>query len=435
MKQTNGPAQIRLFNFTDIETLKRMSNDDVVFVLSCFICECQKENGQDFPPNTVKQMVYAVQAFLETKDIFWKLLEKGGPFRSFRTVVDNLMRERTSQGLGLVNRANIISFDLENKLFSTGRLGDDGPEVLLHMVIYILGVHFMLRGHREHLELRRPGCNPQINVVRDSQGKECLKYVEDPEQKNRRGGIECKKNPKQVCVYPAKDPIRCPMRLYKKYCNLLPLKTSVKTLYLRPLHCPKPRVWYGDQAYGVKWVSTVVRDLVAGLVPEGAKYTNHSLRATAITRMADAGVPDAMIKSKSGHASDSSANLYKRPTEGGMEQASCAVSSSSVSLPVMPKRKHKRKVVGNEFADCSVRSSKSVVARNPDEFDSKYSSSESSEESAEEEKAPLPPPPPKKCHLSLSKMKRVRFDASQPTLVQSPAGQIVININVPQINQ
>ena len=56
------------------------------------------------------------------------------------------MRERTAMGLGVKQSSDIISLANENKLFEIGELGDSNPQQLLNTVIYMVGLHFALRG-------------------------------------------------------------------------------------------------------------------------------------------------------------------------------------------------------------------------------------------------------------------------------------------------
>ena len=75
--------------------------------------------------------------------IYWKLLD-GEAFHGLRNVLDNLMKQRTAMGLGVRQPSTIISLEHENKLFSSGALGESNPETLLRTVIYMLGLHLAL---------------------------------------------------------------------------------------------------------------------------------------------------------------------------------------------------------------------------------------------------------------------------------------------------
>ena len=63
-------------------------------------------------------------------------------------------------------------------------------------------------------------------------------------------------------------------------------------------------------------------NVLKGILPElseksgiGVHYTNHSLRATAITRMFNCGVPEKVIAENSGHRSTKALRCYERTSE------------------------------------------------------------------------------------------------------------------------
>ncbi|XP_019858244.1 PREDICTED: uncharacterized protein LOC109586489 [Amphimedon queenslandica] len=61
--------------------------------------------------------------------------------------------------------------------------------------------------------------------------------------------------------------------------------------------------------------------LITGL----SEYTNHSLRATAVSRMYNSGVPEKIISDKSGHRSLEALRLYERPEEDLYKEAEQAI--------------------------------------------------------------------------------------------------------------
>jgi hypothetical protein len=83
--------------------------------------------------------------------------------------------------------------------------------------------------------------------------------------------------------------------------------------YLRPLAKPKDQVWYAAQPMGRHKLSQVVANMCkqAGLA---GHRTNHSLRATAASRLYDEQVDEQLICEVTGHRSNAVRN-YKRTTE------------------------------------------------------------------------------------------------------------------------
>ena len=310
----------------NLEMLYTFCKADLCYSLSRFVRKVRRIDGKEYLPNTIHELVVMVQMYLQENSINWKLLDDP-EFSALRNVVDNTMKQKHSEGLGVRKSAEIISLDQENVLFEKGVLGQDSPLQLLCMVIYMLGMHCALCGGIEHNNLRRPGCNPQIIVEKYDNVNERLVYTEDPLQKMNQGGLVSRGRGKKVMVYPASNKNRCPVYLYKKYIGLLSNSLKCKKLYLRVKKNPLPSVWYCDQPYRFNKIKTVVKDMCKEGGIEG-RFTNHSLRATCATRMYEKQVPEQVIKEVTGHRSEY-VRSCKRTSESIKEMASHTVSDST----------------------------------------------------------------------------------------------------------
>ena len=311
----------------DLDVVVDLYKEDLAYALARFIREIKKLNGEEYPPNTLREVIIMIQMHLNQNGIFWKLLDDS-VFVFLRNVLDNTMKERTAQGLGIKQSSSVISLTHEVTMFDKGALGEENPEQLLRTVVYMLGLHLALRGGMEHNRLRRPGFNPQIIVETCDSGKERLVYREDALQKTNQGGLTAKSNNKVVYVYPASDLRRCPVRLFKKYIGLLPNGKSCGKLYLRPKQKKTPATWFCDQPFGKNKVANVVKEIckIAGI--EG-RFTNHSLRATSASRMYNSYVPEQVIKEVTGHRSDC-VRVYKKTSDEIREEASRTISGEVV---------------------------------------------------------------------------------------------------------
>ena len=312
----------------NLDLVGSFTKSDLCFAMCRFVREVKKIDGSEYPPNTIREIVLMIQMHLHQNEIYWKLLDDP-VFLCLRNVVDNTMKERHAQGLGVRKSSEIISLNHEDKLFQSGILGEESPLQLLRTVIYMLGMHCALRGGVEHNNLRRPGCDSQISIEFDKRGKQCMVYCEDLLQKTNQGGLICKNRNKIVHIYPASNPTRCPIRLYRKYIGLLLQSRSCRKLYLRCKRKVNPRVWYYDQPYGVNRIKNTVKEICKEAGFEG-KFTNHSLRATCASRMYDQDVPEQVIKEVTGHKSDC-VRVYKRTSESIKENASKKVSGETSS--------------------------------------------------------------------------------------------------------
>ena len=89
------------------------------------------------------------------------------------------------------------------------------------------------------------------------------------------------------------------------------LNPECESLFQYPKRNCKPcdNVWYENRPLGVNKLSTMMKDIssAAGL---SRIYTNHSVRATAITLWANAGLTNREIMAISGHRNESSLQNY-----------------------------------------------------------------------------------------------------------------------------
>ena len=90
-----------------------------------------------------------------------------------------MMQEKCKKGIGLnKKKADIITEEQEKCLSENGYLRTSSPIVLLHTIVWIVGVHFGLRGGDEHRRLSF--ANLQIKTDEDT-----AKYLEYTESMSK----------------------------------------------------------------------------------------------------------------------------------------------------------------------------------------------------------------------------------------------------------
>ena len=245
---------------------------------------------------------------LNVNKLNWKLLEVGDPdFGDIRTVLDNVMKESTAANVCVSKKqASVITFEMENKLWNSGILGQDNPDNLRNTVLFLLGMNITLHAVDEHYNLQRemPNKLSQIQFERDPDSIKCLVYREDAMTKTHDGGINDRKNDrKEVWIYPNYNSECCTIRLVDKYLGLCLMYFKKENFYLQSLQKPTPTQWYAEQVIGVHTISKIVGDLMKKGDIEGY-FTNHSLRRTGSTRLFRAGVDRKLVKEVTGHKSD-----------------------------------------------------------------------------------------------------------------------------------
>ncbi len=267
-----------------------------------------------------------LQLYLEKQGLQFKLIDDPKMLK-FRNTLDNLMKRRAAQGLGHKESSLAIDLDDENSLWDQNVLGNSDPDQLRDTLFFLLGINFALRGGEEHKNLRAPGFDPQLTLGRDTASERYLQYREDIKGKTHQGGLSSKVKPRTLKVYGSPDPSHNVVNLFAQYVRLLPSDGKNQSLYKYSLssQCHTANQWYSDRPVGINQLKKVVKGLMTKGGMEG-KYTNHSLRVTCATRMFEAGIDEQLIKTFTGHKSDS-VHDYKRVNDVLLRKANSAVTS------------------------------------------------------------------------------------------------------------
>ncbi len=319
------PPQIVWANIEKPESLM-LANLQVA--LCSFVCEVRRKDEREFPGETLKQIVIMIQLYLEKQGVYFKLIDDPKMAR-FRNTLDNLMKKRAAEGIS--HKESSLAIDMEDKdtLWEKDVLGNSDPDQLRDTLFFLLGINFALRGGgEEHKNLRAPGFNPQLTVSKDRGGERYLKYKEDMKGKTHQGGLSSKVKPRTLKVYGSNDPSRNVVNLFIQYTRLLPKNRKNPCLYKYALSASRRSCsqWYSNRPVRINQLKKVVKSLMSHGGLEG-RYTNHSLRATCATRMFQAGIDEQLIKTFTGHKSDSVRD-YKRVNDSLLRHANNAVSST-----------------------------------------------------------------------------------------------------------
>ena len=88
------PAYDTHIVWSDLDIPSMLVKDSLCFALSRFIMEVQKKNDKDYPPNSLCEMLFCIQAYLMTDKMYWKLIDESDPkFMDLAMVLDNNMKE------------------------------------------------------------------------------------------------------------------------------------------------------------------------------------------------------------------------------------------------------------------------------------------------------------------------------------------------------
>jgi hypothetical protein len=208
--------------------------------------EVRKVDGTLYPPKTIRQLVLLLQMYLNENGRPVKFLSQS-EFSSIPVVLDNVMKRGAQVGMGLhVRKAEVISVQKEEILWSKGLLGCQSPQILLDTMVFLCGLHFALRSGDEHRQLSRD----QLHLHENDAGR-FLEYTEKMSKNNRRGLKDYQVERKVVRAYEDHaHPDRCIVKLYEKYLSLCPDLDPDAPFYLQPLKKPRDTVWYSSVPVG-----------------------------------------------------------------------------------------------------------------------------------------------------------------------------------------
>ena len=318
-----------------IGSILSLTPQQLNYWLTRFILEVRKRDGSQYPPNTIHHITAGIMRYLRWNgkpniDLF-----KDPEFREFRDSLDAEMKRLQREGLGTKKKqAEVISEEEEDLLWQNGLLGEEDPKMLLNTVIFYNGLYFALRSGQEHRQLRLNPC--QIEVIRKPGETPFLRYKEDV-SKNNPGGLKGRKVKQKVVEHHANvdNQDRCFVRIFEKYRSLCP--SDAISFYLQPARNPTATCWYSNNPLGHNSLSTTVTKLCKEAGITGFK-TNHSLRATATSRLYHSGIDEQLVMERTGHRSLEGVRSYKRTSDEQrrhisdiMNRATTASSSSSVS--------------------------------------------------------------------------------------------------------
>lgn len=313
-----------------IKPIEDLTKVEINHLLQFFVFEVRKENGQKYPPGTLKNIVSMIQHYyvytLRSPMSIWT----DGEFASTRQALDAAMRETAKDGnMNGSQTASAIPAADEAPLWERGVLGDSTPKILLFTVIFLIGKVFGLRGGRE---LHLLQFNKEIRLTTEGED-EILLYVEGGVSKVRPCGLKTFNRPvKRNSAYHTPEHRRCLVCLYKRYVSLRPANCTKPQLFLswfRSETSVRAGKWYQNQVLGRHTLDAVVRTVTVGL-PEPAvgRFTNQSLRKTCATTLRDVGMARPEIAKITGHSS-TAMERYIGPSVKVAKMASDALQNGS----------------------------------------------------------------------------------------------------------
>ena len=122
-----------------------------------FVLETRKDNGEPYPPATLRCLLSGINRVLQRNNAPFSILDKGDvQFKDLTKTLDTISSESHRQGIGAKKHsAEVITLEHEDAFWKTGSLGFATPASLdlQRTAFFYVGMNFVLRGILEQQDL------------------------------------------------------------------------------------------------------------------------------------------------------------------------------------------------------------------------------------------------------------------------------------------
>ena len=202
------------------------------------------------------------------------------------------------------------------------------PRGLLRNVWFHTTLYWCRRGR----EGQRNLTPSSFTFAVDENSRAYVTMTQDELSKNHPGGFDDTESyEKDGKLYRATDDLTDGYNALELYISKLNPQCSAFFQFPKRKWSPNDSVWYENRSLGVNKLAVMMRD-ISEEAQLSTIYTNHSVRATAITLWSDAGLENRHIMAISGHRNEQSFKSYNsRPSTTQLRQSSDILSRSLLS--------------------------------------------------------------------------------------------------------
>ncbi|KAJ3648473.1 hypothetical protein Zmor_020274 [Zophobas morio] len=288
------------------------STEKLAFILKDWGYNMKKVDGNDYEEAVIKTM-WNVTAKQLQELYFNKFGIKFDPFvdlefKGSRNARDAKRRNLQIQPEKRKTSSSILTLEEYNKILKI--YNEDTPDGLQKMFFYVAGLELAWRGCEgvnvtiKHFKEESDNCGLPTGRIEYN----CIF------SKTAQGGSHKLTDSKWLATNTT-DPRICPVRLYKKMLSKRGKHITTDRLFLTPNPAwrePSSVGWFKNSPVGRnemgKWTRTAAEEI--GIDIKKKKISNHSLRSTAVSQLAKAGVGEEQLIKITGHANTFSIKPY-----------------------------------------------------------------------------------------------------------------------------
>ena len=309
------------------DELSTKSKEELNENLRLFYAEARNKEGGNYSRSTLLGFRNGIERYLNNPPHKMGLhIATDVAFQQSNQILDAKLKNMKQQGQESVQHKPCIENEDLRRLKDSDAIIPSTPQGLLYNVWFHITLYFCRRGREGQRNLKRSS----FLFLQDENGKHYATMAHDEASKARQGGLSDNTSSfeKLGRIYQTEHPndgynALC---LYMKKLN--PQCSAFFQFPKRFWKGSQETVWFENRCLGVNKLGEMMKDLSRAAALSKI-YTNHSVRATAITLWSDAGLSNRHIMSLSGHKNENSLRSYnQRPSSQQLQLCSNVLSSA-----------------------------------------------------------------------------------------------------------
>jgi len=279
--------------------------------------------AEEYHKNTLKNVRAAINRHIQVECGRSINIVIDPEFKKANNMLNGKLKLNTKTGLSRSTQHKPIIPPLD--MYAINQyLMQDNPITLRYRVWLYLSIHYVTHGLEFHSQL-----SPTSLEIRfDETGAEYVILTHQTMQKNHHGDLNAKEKNSEKRMY-ATGGQNCPVRSVKYYLTRINQRAESLFCHIDKNVIENPQLcqtWYTTRCVGHRQFSSFMPDICKN-AHISARYTAHSLRATALNAMTDANLPARYIMSLSDHSNELSLKQYTRPSTQHKQQMSNILSN------------------------------------------------------------------------------------------------------------
>ncbi|CAG2213430.1 KCTD1_15 [Mytilus edulis] len=308
-KQTKYGVKIFRQWLTDREkdaTFENYTIEQLNDALTEFYAEVRNTGGEYYAKSTLVGIRASINRHLRAPPFSktYSIMSDDSAFLKSNKMFLAMIKKVQREGMDRTKHHSSISEGDLHKLRSSDALSTENPKTLQRQIWFDLVLSFGRRGR----ENQRFFTDKTFVVKSDDCSHRYVEMAVSETTKNHKGGLDDNQNIIKPRMYETKKP-DCPVAALTKYLSKRNPTSNIFFQQPRVKVNNEDEMWYTSRPVGERLLNNMMVDISksAGL---SQIYTNHCVRATTVTVLAQSGVPKTDIMKITGHKSEASLESY-----------------------------------------------------------------------------------------------------------------------------